>query len=69
MNATMNQMEQTALHANRPLKIGINLPTTEGNMAGKTARWADLLAFAEQAESLGFDSLWVADHLLLKWRA
>ena len=24
----------------RPLKVGINLPTTEGAIAGKTAKWA-----------------------------
>jgi alkanesulfonate monooxygenase SsuD/methylene tetrahydromethanopterin reductase-like flavin-dependent oxidoreductase (luciferase family) len=52
----------------RPLKVGINLPTTEGAMAGKTARWADLFAFAERAEALGFDSLWVPDHLLIRWQ-
>jgi alkanesulfonate monooxygenase SsuD/methylene tetrahydromethanopterin reductase-like flavin-dependent oxidoreductase (luciferase family) len=37
-------------------------------MAGKTAGWADLLAFAQRAEALGFDSLWVPDHLLLAWQ-
>ena len=52
----------------RPIKVGINLPTVEDTMAGKTARWADLLAFAQRAEALGFDSLWVPDHLLLKWQ-
>lgn len=52
----------------RPLKVGINLPTTEGALAGKTARWADLLAIASRAEALGFDSLWVSDHLLVKWQ-
>src|SRR5437764_3476187 len=52
----------------RPLKVGINLPTVEGTMAGKTASWADLFAFAERAEALGFDSLWVPDHLLLTWQ-
>src|SRR5262249_18256567 len=62
------QMEQAALSAIRPLKVGINLPTTEGGIAGKTARWADLFAFAERAEALGFDSLWVPDHLLLTWQ-
>lgn len=56
------------LHPKRPLKVGINLPTTEGALAGKTARWADLFAFAQQAETLGFDSLWVPDHLLLRWQ-
>ncbi len=52
----------------RPLKIGINLPIVEGGVAGKTASWADLFAFAQRAEALGFDSLWVPDHLLLKWQ-
>ena len=52
----------------RPLKVGINLPTVEGTMAGKTASWADLFAFAQRAEALGFDSLWVPDHLLLTWQ-
>lgn len=56
------------LRPKRPLKVGINLPTTEGSMVGKTARWADLFTFAERAESLGFDSLWVPDHLLLTWQ-
>ena len=50
----------------RPLKVGINLPVTEGALAGKTARWADLFALASQAEALGFDSLWVPDHLLVQ---
>src|SRR5437660_396707 len=52
----------------RPLKVGINLPTVEGTMAGKTVSWADLSAFAQRAEALGFDSLWVPDHLLLTWQ-
>jgi alkanesulfonate monooxygenase SsuD/methylene tetrahydromethanopterin reductase-like flavin-dependent oxidoreductase (luciferase family) len=52
----------------RPLKVGINLPTTEGAIAGKTAKWTDLFAFAQRAEALGFDSLWVPDHLLLRWQ-
>jgi alkanesulfonate monooxygenase SsuD/methylene tetrahydromethanopterin reductase-like flavin-dependent oxidoreductase (luciferase family) len=52
----------------RPLKVGINLPTVEGTMEGSTASWADLFAFTERAEALGFDSLWVPDHLLLTWQ-
>ena len=62
------QIEPAGLHARRPLKVGINLPTTEGAIAGKTARWTDLSAFAERAEALGFDSLWVPDHLLIRWQ-
>ena len=32
----------------RPLKVGIILPETEGQMNGETARWSDLLAMARQ---------------------
>jgi alkanesulfonate monooxygenase SsuD/methylene tetrahydromethanopterin reductase-like flavin-dependent oxidoreductase (luciferase family) len=55
----------------RPLKIGIILPTLEGRGSGHpadfTRRWPDLLAMARTAETLGFDSLWVSDHLLFHW--
>jgi alkanesulfonate monooxygenase SsuD/methylene tetrahydromethanopterin reductase-like flavin-dependent oxidoreductase (luciferase family) len=51
----------------RPLKVGVNLPTVEGSLAGKTPGWENIAAFARQAEDLGFDSLWVPDHLLLRW--
>jgi probable F420-dependent oxidoreductase len=48
----------------RPLKVGLMLPDTEREMAGGTARWRDLAAIAKRAEEIGFDSIWVADHLL-----
>ncbi len=51
----------------RPLKVGIMLPDTEGEMGGGSARWNDLLAMARTAEEAGFDSLWVADHLLFRY--
>src|SRR5947208_228548 len=57
----------TSAGSRHPLKIGINLPTVEGSMGGNTARWADLVAFAQRAEALGFASIWVPDHLLLRW--
>ena len=50
----------------RPLKVGIMLPESEREMAGETARWSDFLAMGQSIESLGFDSLWFADHLLMK---
>ena len=50
----------------RPLKVGLLLPATEGTMAGDSARWGDLAAMARRAEALGFDSLWVSDHLLFR---
>ena len=50
----------------RPLKIGIMLPESEREMAGETAGWTDFLAMARRTEELGYDSLWFADHLLMR---
>jgi probable F420-dependent oxidoreductase len=47
-------------------RIGIILPLGEWRMVGQTARWADLLAMAQRAEELGFDSIWIVDHLLVR---
>ena len=51
----------------RVLKVGLVLPQFEDLMAGRTARWNDLLAMARRAEALGFDSLWLVDHLLYRF--
>ena len=42
------------------------LPESEREMAGDTARWSDLMAMTQKTEELGFDSVWFADHLLMK---
>ena len=44
------------------LRIGYLLPTRESIMEGRPAA-APLLALAERAESLGFDSVWIGDSL------
>lgn len=49
----------------RPLQIGIVLPVYEGMLGGRTARWQDIRSLAQRAESLGFDSVWVFDHMLI----
>ncbi len=48
----------------RGLKIGMYVPFSERQMQGATPRWADILAMARRAEAVGFDSLWVPDHLI-----
>jgi len=53
----------------RPLKVGLLLPIAEETMAGATLRWNDLKAIARLAEAGGFDSLWVADHLIMDFTA
>ncbi len=45
----------------RPVKVGIQLPEVE-----YVVRWPELRAMATRAEELGFDSLWVGDHLLYR---
>ena len=47
-----------------PLKIGLYVPFSERQLEGRTPRWADILAMARRAEDVGFDSLWVPDHLI-----
>ncbi len=47
------------------LKLGIILPVAEFFMNGKTPRWDDVLAMSRAAEIVGFDSVWVVDHLLV----
>ena len=49
----------------RPLKVGACIPIIEGEMDGGTARGADILAMARAAEAVGFDSVWIPDHLLI----
>ena len=51
----------------RPLGVGLGLPDSEGMMAGATARWNDLAAYARRGEEIGFDSVWVEDHLLFRF--
>ena len=41
------------------MKIGVQLPEVEYEIA-----FGDLVAMARQAEAVGFDSLWLGDHLL-----
>ena len=50
-------------YACRVLKIGLNLPYTEGQLGGATPRWTDILAMARAAEAMGFDGLWISDHV------
>ncbi|HUQ79343.1 MAG TPA: LLM class flavin-dependent oxidoreductase [Patescibacteria group bacterium] len=45
------------------MRLGLNLPYTEGQMAGATPRWSDIRAMAGAAEAIGFDAIWVSDHV------
>jgi alkanesulfonate monooxygenase SsuD/methylene tetrahydromethanopterin reductase-like flavin-dependent oxidoreductase (luciferase family) len=46
---------------NRPLKVGVQLPEVE-----RVAPWSELARMATTAEALGYDSIWVGDHLIYR---
>jgi alkanesulfonate monooxygenase SsuD/methylene tetrahydromethanopterin reductase-like flavin-dependent oxidoreductase (luciferase family) len=48
----------------RPLKVGLALPTFDASVMGRTPRWKDFKAAAQHAEGVGFDSIWVPDHMI-----
>jgi len=45
----------------RPLRVGIQLPEVE-----REVRWPEYLAMARAAEEVGFDAIWLGDHLLYR---
>jgi len=45
----------------RPLRIGLQLPEVE-----RPVHWPEYLTMAQAAEEVGFDSVWVGDHLLYR---
>jgi probable F420-dependent oxidoreductase len=45
------------------LRLGLNLPYVEGRMDGQTPRWSDIRTMAQAAEAIGFDAVWVSDHV------
>jgi alkanesulfonate monooxygenase SsuD/methylene tetrahydromethanopterin reductase-like flavin-dependent oxidoreductase (luciferase family) len=55
------------MSAQHRLKVGLFLPLDEAGMHGTTPRWSDLRAMAHLAEQVGFDSLWLPDHLLYRF--
>jgi probable F420-dependent oxidoreductase len=46
----------------RPLKVGIQLPEVE-----REVRWPEVLDMVRTIEDLGFDSIWLGEHLLYRW--
>lgn len=51
----------------RPMKIGLYIPNGDGSMSGSINRWSNIVAMAQAAEEAGFDSVWVADHLVFRF--
>jgi probable F420-dependent oxidoreductase len=49
------------------VRLGLALPHYDTSLAGRPASWAGVREVAELAEKVGFDSVWVSDHLFLDW--
>ena len=48
------------------MRIGLALPQYDYSVPGESPlRWETLVDHARRAEALGFDSLWLSDHLFL----
>jgi alkanesulfonate monooxygenase SsuD/methylene tetrahydromethanopterin reductase-like flavin-dependent oxidoreductase (luciferase family) len=55
-------IEDSEVHwMSRPLKVGVQLPEVE-----RFVTWLEVRDMATTAEDVGFDSLWVGDHLLYR---
>lgn len=50
----------------RPLELGLILPTLEDVPSGDPFRWSEIRKMAIDAETAGFDTVWVPDELLWK---
>lgn len=46
------------------MKIGVLVP--QSGIGDRFTRWSEAKAFAQRAEALGYDSLWLIDHLLIR---
>jgi alkanesulfonate monooxygenase SsuD/methylene tetrahydromethanopterin reductase-like flavin-dependent oxidoreductase (luciferase family) len=56
----------TVADGSRSLKVGIMLPQTEGLRGPGVRSWKEINEMAVVAEQVGFDSVWLVDHLLYK---
>jgi probable F420-dependent oxidoreductase len=56
----VNQTDASAV--SRPIRVGIQLPEVE-----REVRWPEYLAMAQAAEEVGFDTIWLGDHLLYRY--
>jgi alkanesulfonate monooxygenase SsuD/methylene tetrahydromethanopterin reductase-like flavin-dependent oxidoreductase (luciferase family) len=50
---------------NHSLDVGFYLMPTENRAHGSVPRWTELLATVRRAEELGYDSVWLPDHLII----
>ena len=52
----------TPAASGRPLRVGVQLPEVE-----REVRWPELLDMVRAIEDVGYDSIWLGEHLLYRW--
>ncbi|MBI3745499.1 MAG: LLM class flavin-dependent oxidoreductase [Chloroflexi bacterium] len=55
-------MHVPPVNSRRPLRVGVQLPEVEREVC-----WPEYVAMARRAEELGYDTIWVGDHLLYRF--
>ncbi|MCC6790056.1 MAG: LLM class flavin-dependent oxidoreductase [Thermomicrobiales bacterium] len=50
----------------RPMGIGFMMPISERHTFGGTPRFRDIVEMATVAEAAGYDTVWIADHLIIR---
>ncbi len=55
------------MRRNRPFEIGLFVPHFERPWNGTTIGWSQIRDVATTAETVGFDSVWLPDHLLFRF--
>ncbi|MGH2616293.1 MAG: LLM class flavin-dependent oxidoreductase [Thermomicrobiales bacterium] len=48
-----------------PFSVGFLLMPTEDPARGTAPRWSEMLAMVRRAEELGYDTVWIPDHLVI----
>ena len=61
MTATVLQSKRWTSSTKRCLGVGVQLPEVE-----RVVRWPEIKEMATRAEAVGFDSVWLGDHLLYR---
>ena len=51
----------------RRMKLGVLVPLGENDESGKGLRWSEIREMALVAEAVGFDTFWLADHLIYRF--
>jgi probable F420-dependent oxidoreductase len=52
--------------SSRPMGLGVILPIAEGSAFGPTPHFADILEMTRVANDVGFDAVWIIDHLIFR---